>query len=119
MLTNDEFIKRSNRIHNSFYNYNDTYKGTRIKIKIICPIHGEFLQIPYSHLQGIGCPKCGFKRSSELSKKGNDNFKDEANLVHNNYYNYDKVDYKNNKTKVIINCPKHGDFEQTPLAHIK
>lgn len=36
---------------------------------------------------------------------------------HKNRYTYDKVNYINNKTKVIITCPIHGDFEQTPSAH--
>lgn len=43
---------------------------------------------------------------------------DKANLIHNNKYNYSKVVYKNIDTKVIIVCPKHGDFEQTPYKHI-
>lgn len=30
--------------------------------------------------------------------------------IHNNFYNYDKVDYINARTKVIITCPEHGDF---------
>ena len=40
-----------------------------------------------------------------------------ANLKHNNKYNYDKVVYTNNRTNVIINCNKHGDFEQSPMSH--
>ena len=33
-------------------------------------------------------------------------------------YNYDKVEYKGNKTKVIITCKFHGDFQQTPSKHL-
>jgi hypothetical protein len=29
-------------------------------VKIICPIHGEFWQVPSNHLSGCGCPDCGF-----------------------------------------------------------
>ena len=36
---------------------------------------------------------------------------------HGDYYDYSKVVYKNNRTKVIIGCPKHGDFLQIPKAH--
>ena len=32
-------------------------------------------------------------------------------------YNYNKTVYINNKSKVIITCPIHGDFEQTPGNH--
>ena len=38
---------------------------------------------------------------------------------HGDYYDYSKVVYKNNRTKVIIECPKHGDFLQLPKNHKK
>jgi hypothetical protein len=47
-----------------------------------------------------------------------DKFKNKANLIHNNKYDYSLVDYINNKTKVKIICPEHGIFEQTPDKHI-
>ena len=39
--------------------------------------------------------------------------------LHQNKYDYSKVDYVNNKTKVTIICPVHGEFEQTPNNHLK
>lgn len=38
-------------------------------------------------------------------------------LVHDKY-DYSKVVYINNKTKVKITCPEHGDFEQAPGSHL-
>ena len=38
--------------------------------------------------------------------------------VHGDKYDYSKVDYINALTKVCIICPKHGEFWQTPSAHI-
>jgi len=43
----------------------------------------------------------------------------EACNIHKGKYTYSKVKYVNNKTKVIITCPIHGDFEQTPSSHYK
>lgn len=41
-------------------------------------------------------------------------------LVHGEKYTYTKVVYgKNNTIKVIITCPKHGDFLQSPKEHLK
>jgi len=58
-LLNEEFIKRSNNIHNNKYDYSKTnYINTRSKITIICPNHGEFKQLADLHLRGHGCPKC-------------------------------------------------------------
>lgn len=45
-------------------------------------------------------------------------FIERANIKHNNFYNYDKVDYVNTSTKVTITCPIHGDFEQIPNKHM-
>ncbi|HEY9704216.1 MAG TPA: hypothetical protein V6C58_17325, partial [Allocoleopsis sp.] len=41
-----------------------------------------------------------------------------AKLVHKNKYDYSNVKYINNSTKVVIKCPKHGDFIQMPKHHI-
>ena len=45
-------------------------------------------------------------------------FEQKARIVHNNKYSYDDVVYINNKTKVLITCPKHGNFLQTPNKHL-
>ena len=42
-----------------------------------------------------------------------------ANNVHNNKYNYDKVEYIKSCEKVIITCPIHGNFTQSPNNHLK
>ena len=41
-----------------------------------------------------------------------------AREVHGNKYDYSKVEYTNNHTKVFIICPTHGEFSQTPNAHL-
>jgi hypothetical protein len=45
-------------------------------------------------------------------------FLDKCKNVHGNKYDYSLVNYVNNKTKVVIICPTHGEFEQTPDKHI-
>ena len=39
--------------------------------------------------------------------------------VHGNRYDYSKVNFTKTTEKVIIICPEHGEFEQTPHAHLK
>lgn len=41
-----------------------------------------------------------------------------AKAIHGNCYDYSKVVYIDMKTKVIIECPTHGVFMQTPNGHI-
>ena len=38
--------------------------------------------------------------------------------VHGDKYDYSKVEYINNRTKVCIICPIHGEFWQIPINHI-
>ena len=47
-----------------------------------------------------------------------EDFVNRARKVHDNKYNYSKVKYVNSTTKVVITCPIHGDFEQTPFSHL-
>lgn len=45
-------------------------------------------------------------------------FIEKARKVHGDKYDYSKVEYINNKTKVCIICPIHGEFWQTPSVHV-
>ena len=56
-LPEEEFLLRANEVHNNFFTYGE-FTTTSDKIKITCPIHGDFYQIANSHLQGCGCRKC-------------------------------------------------------------
>jgi hypothetical protein len=42
-----------------------------------------------------------------------------SNEIHHGKYDYSKASYVNQRTKVVITCPIHGDFEQTPKNHMK
>ncbi len=46
-------------------------------------------------------------------------FIENASITHSLKYNYSKVIYKNTNTKVLITCPKHGDFSQIPKNHLR
>ena len=53
------------------------------------------------------------------SKLTTQEFVDRAAIVHNNIYDYSKVEYIGSKDKVLITCKEHGDFEQTPSYSLK
>ena len=52
-------------------------------------------------------------------KLNKENFIQRAKKVHGEKYDYSKVEYKNNRTKVCIICSEHGEFWQTPDAHLR
>ena len=41
-----------------------------------------------------------------------------AQNIHNNKYNYSKTIYVNSKTKIVLECPVHGEITQNPRAHL-
>lgn len=53
------FTNKATDVHKGKYNYERAvYKGSKSKITITCPIHGDFEQVTDTHLQGAGCTKC-------------------------------------------------------------
>lgn len=63
----EEFIIKSKEKHGDKYLYELTdYKTDRLKVKIICQIHGIFEQRPDTHKNGIGCPNC-IKSKGEMA----------------------------------------------------
>jgi hypothetical protein len=114
------FIDKAKEIHSSFYNYDKVkYKNARTKVTITCPVHGDFEQLPYNHLIGKGCNKCSIDKNKKQFTKSLDKFINQANIVHKNKYDYSKVNYVNDGTKVEIICPEHGSFFQAPNDHLR
>jgi len=118
-LTTEDFIRKAGLKHNEKYDYSKVeYVNNSTKVKIICPEHGEFEQAPYKHInRSQECPKCGRNKSDLNRRKGLEYFIEKAKEKHGNRYNYSKVEYKTNSTKVKIVCTKHGEFEQIPENH--
>ena len=115
-LTIEEFLEKAKEVHGDKYNYSKVeYINNSTKVCIICPIHGEFWQTPNNHLNGKNCPKC----SHQSYKYTLNNFIEKSNKIHNNKYDYSKVEYINNSTKVCIICPIHGEFWQMPKHHLQ
>lgn len=113
------FINLAKQIHDNKYDYSKVnYTSSLVKVSVTCPIHGDFLITPAHHLQGKGCRKCGYIQNGQKAKLTTSQFIEKCKLIHQNTYDYSKVDYKDNFTKVCIICPKHGEFWQSPNNHL-
>jgi len=89
------------------------------KLKSKCLIHNLIYDlIPKTFIKGAGCPECRKSSIGIGNRKSLTTFIKQANLIHNNFYEYDEVIYKNSSTKIIINCKLHGKFLQSPTNHI-
>jgi very-short-patch-repair endonuclease len=113
-LTLENFIRKAKLVHGDRYDY------SQVRIKngdtpVMIGFEGIFyIQKPYYHLSGSRP-----ENIVRATKKTNKQFIFEANKIHEYKYNYDKVEYIKNQVKVIITCPVHGDFKQTPNSHLQ
>lgn len=56
-MTVDTFVERSRKVHGNLYDYSQVdFVNTKTKVRIICPVHGAFMQTPCKHMAGGGCP---------------------------------------------------------------
>lgn len=68
-LTTQQFVAKARSLHGDKYDYSKVvYENTWKKVKIICPVHGEFLQAPNCHTNKTypqGCPTCSDSRGEK------------------------------------------------------
>jgi len=116
----EEFVEKSSKIHGDKYDYSFVnYVNAKTQIKIICKIHGVFLQTPEKHLLKRGCNLCGMIVRNDGLRKTLDEFVNNARKIHGNLYDYSKVDYIITHKKIEIICSKHDfSFFVTPNNHL-
>jgi hypothetical protein len=112
--TTADFIEKAKAVHGTdLYGYSLVdYVKSSAKVKIICKVHGEFLQTPNRHLSGSGCAQCA--GNTQLTSQ---EFIEKATLKHDGKYDYSLVNYVQSHSKVKIICKEHGIFLQTPDNH--
>ena len=116
--SSEEFTDRARAVHGDRYDYSKVnYINNSTKVTIICLEHGEFEQVPPSHLKGLDCQKCGFESISKSKTSNKEAFVAKAQEVHGDRYDYSKAVYLGATTNTTIICPEHGEFEQTPSSH--
>lgn len=95
------FLEKAKLKHSNKYDYSlINYINSTTKIKIICPIHGVFEQIPNSHLQGCSCSKCAYEKRLLTQQ----DFLLKSQEIHKNKFDYSLSIYKGHKKRIKIKC---------------
>lgn len=117
--TKEELLQLYYKKHGNFYDYSNFDLNNKIngKVKIICPIHGEFLQNHYDHIS-TGCLHCGRdKTKQKLSKILIKDISD-LNEQLGNKFNFSKSIFKNTSSPLLVWCKEHRKFFQNTAYHI-
>lgn len=113
--TKERFLAESLKAHGDKYDYSKVdYQGVDKKVCIVCPVHGEFWQTPWNHINfHNGCPSCAQNRRLTLEL-----FLEAARKKHGDKYDYSSVHIDTVRKPVLIKCPIHGGFYQSPGSHM-
>lgn len=113
------FVTKARQVHGDYYTYPPAVvSDSRTKVKIMCPVHGEFTQLAYTHLGGKGCTSCGYTKNGNSQQIGLSEFMRRAASEHGSKYEYVSM-YTGMHSNMRISCPEHGEFKQTPSNHLK
>jgi hypothetical protein len=113
--TTEEWIEFARETHGDRYDYSEVnYVNNYTHVNIRCKEHGIFSQRPVGHTSSkAGCPKC----SDDNRRLGVEEIISQFKDIHGDRYDYSKVDYRNDYTRVVIICDVHGEFQQLPYSH--
>jgi len=116
----EDFVNKSNVVHNNKYSYDKVPDTFRIRGKVIitCPVHGDFPQVADSHKRGCGCPYCAGKsgvnkdkgheiRKKRLEGKLLKDFNGKVKLIN--------LPKKVEGKEIILNCDIHGRVVKSKL----
>ena len=110
----EEFLSIVARLHPDLDFSQAEYKRAADKVKVICPIHGEFWKYPNDLKNGIGCPRCSKIAASKVSKL----------KPLKTYFPFPKLNYVEildpekkvlKSTFIKFKCPLHGIQQKTVL----
>ena len=122
MFTKEYFIKKAIEIHGDKYDYSMVeYNGVDTEVDIACKKHGLFKQTPYNHInKKCGCPQCKYDNLSNKFRLKYDDLITKIFEKHGNKYSYPNLEneYKNNRSKITVVCPIHGEFKQIAAKHL-
>lgn len=119
-MSTSDFVKKAQEKHGNFYDYSEAkYTNNHTAVKIKCPLHGFFEQLPLNHPRGEGCLKCGIEKNAESFASNTSAFVLKARRVHGNRYDYSLVNYIRSNRKVAIVCKTHGEFSVSPNNHLR
>ena len=116
--TTSQFVGEAQAKHGELYDYSEVeYVNYHTPVQIKCRRCGVvFLQSPANHLTGRGCPKCSKKQTHKRVTQ--EMFIARARERHGNKYDYSKAAYRDMRSKVLIVCPRHGEFWKRAQSHL-
>ena len=114
-IKDDEWWARIKAAHGDRYDYSETKLGlSQDKIKVICKVHGPFMQSLVNHAaRGCECPKCAKEESADKRRYSQAQAIAEIEAATGGKYDLSLAVYKGANIPMKVICPEHGEFMST------
>ena len=108
-LSQEEFISRVHEVWGDRWDLSRAiFEGTKSKVVVVCPLHGEFQQTPLGLFRkSLGCPGCLRTKSLTTTEE----FISRCQKFGEACWDYSSVEYRGMHSVVVVVCQKHGPFE--------
>ena len=121
-----EFILKAEKLYGDQFNYDSVvYINNKIKVKIYCNKHKKYFWtepaiLLSKTLKYSPCPYCSKEeRIEQIRLESEKRFISKSIEKYGDIYDYSKIHYINETTKVEIICKKHNkSFFKTPINHL-
>lgn len=116
-----KFLEKAKSKFGDKFDYSKVdYISSNSPVIIVCPIHGEFKITPVRFLQSkYGCRNCAIEESTKKRTLTTEGFIKKAKDIWGERFSYEKTEYINSDTKVIVTCPIHGEFLTRPADFLR
>ena len=114
------YVEEFQKVHGEHYQYPipSIEERQAQKIRIICPIHSEFIQHIQAHRNGSGCPRCRAIKRGKQRRIPAEDFFNQVTKIHLGKYSYENHSYEHQNSVIDIICPIHGNFKQRAHDHL-
>lgn len=120
--TLEDAISKAQKLENcKYYDFSSVveWRGVKEYYTLKCKKHGDVFQQTFDSMFSghNSCPGCIKEIQDKIHNDQSlttEEFIEKSKAIYGDVFNYSKVNYVNNRTKVTVICPKHGDFETIP-----
>lgn len=117
-ITRDAFIAKARAVHGDRFSYDKVdYVNSLTKVTITCPDHGDFSQVPSSHIAGHGCVLCHKQRMKGDTHPrwvGVEPVRQRIDPMLGPLITADWSTYQGTHKKMQFACTRHGVWSATP-----
>ena len=115
-LTQQQAEQRCRDSHGDRYSLDRfIFRGTKKKACFTCFEHGDFWQTPSAHWSGQNCPDCVVETAQKIAEES---FRLRSAELHQNFYFIPKQPWFGYHVPLLMVCPLHWEFYQTPTQHL-